>query len=65
MTRESKLQSVSLSIESKVSDPAHEAWFRADVDFAIAEADRPGAEWVSQEEAEAMSLKKRAERPAH
>ena len=43
------------------SDAAHEEWFRAEVNQAIAEADRSNAEWVSQEKVKSLSLRKRAE----
>lgn len=40
---------------------AHDAWFREQVEVAIAEADSPTAEWVSNEDAKASWAKKRAE----
>ncbi len=40
---------------------AHDAWFREQVDVAIAEADSPEAEWVSSEDAKTSWAKKRAE----
>lgn len=39
----------------------HDKWFREQVEQAIAEADAPNAEWVSNEDANASWAKKRAE----
>lgn len=39
---------------------AHDKWFREQVEQAIAEADAPNAEWVSNEDANASWAKKRA-----
>ena len=38
----------------------HDAWFRAQVDVAIHEADAPGAAWVSNEDATQQWTEKRA-----
>ncbi len=38
----------------------HDAWFRAEVENALAEADDPQAEWVSQDEVERDWAKRRA-----
>ena len=43
------------------SDLAHDEWFRAEVNQAVSEADRPDSEWLPQEEARALGQKKRAE----
>ena len=40
---------------------AHDKWFREQVEIGLAEADDPAAEWVTNEEANASSAKKRAE----
>lgn len=40
---------------------AHDKWFRAQVEQAIVEADDPGTEWISHEDAKASWAKKRAE----
>ncbi|MBK6637521.1 MAG: hypothetical protein IPG34_07445 [Rhodocyclaceae bacterium] len=40
---------------------AHDAWFRAEVEQAITEADDPATEWISHEEASASWAKKRAQ----
>lgn len=40
---------------------AHDAWFRAEVEQGIKEADDPNTQWVSNEEAKAISAKWRAE----
>lgn len=39
---------------------AHDAWFREQVEVAIAEADSPAAEWVSNDDAKASWANKRA-----
>lgn len=38
----------------------HDAWFRAQVDLALQEADAPGAVWVSNEDATQQWADKRA-----
>ena len=38
----------------------HDAWFRAQVDLALQEADAPGAAWVSNEDATQQWADKRA-----
>lgn len=40
---------------------AHDKWFREQVEIGLAEADDPGAEWVTHEEANASWARKRAE----
>lgn len=40
---------------------AHDAWFRAEVEQGLKEADDPNTQWVSNEEAKAIFAKKRAE----
>lgn len=40
---------------------AHDAWFRAQVEQALKEANDPATQWVTQEEVEAQSQRKRAE----
>jgi hypothetical protein len=42
-------------------DPAHDEWFRRQVDQAITDANRPNAEWESQDEVKARSKIKQAE----
>lgn len=39
----------------------HDKWFREQVELAIAEADGPNAEWISNEDADASWAKRRAE----
>ena len=39
----------------------HDTWFREQVDLAIKEADAPGAQWVSADDAKASWKQKRAE----
>lgn len=41
---------------------AHDAWFRAEVEQAIQEADSPDAKWYTQEEVEQIFAVRRAER---
>jgi hypothetical protein len=39
----------------------HDKWFREQVELAIKEADAPGAQWVSADDAKASWKQKRAE----
>lgn len=40
---------------------AHDAWFRAEVQIALSEADHPETQWTSNEDAKATWAKKRCE----
>ena len=47
--------------EIKDAESAYDAWFRAEVEEGLREADDPKTEWVSNEEVERQSALQRAE----
>lgn len=47
--------------EIKDAESAYDAWFRAEVEEGLREADDPNTEWVSNEEVERQSALQRAE----
>lgn len=61
MAATSRLNSLHEVENAGAHDPAHDEWFRRQVDQAIIDANSPNADWDSQEEVKALSKIKQAE----